>query len=120
MDMDGDGHAAPGCCNRDAEGTIQCGDDCMDDDADVHPMQTAWFTTDRGDGSFDYDCSDADELRWPSTGTCVILSAVCSVFSQGWSSAAGGVPACGNSGTWLERCESGPGCTRVPRTQECH
>ena len=31
--------------------------DCYDTNADVHPNQQAYFTQDRGDGSFNYDCS---------------------------------------------------------------
>ncbi len=37
------------------------GDDCYDSNSDVHPGQTSYFTVDRGDGSFDYDCSGSEE-----------------------------------------------------------
>ena len=47
-DQDGDGHlaAGPPCF----------GDDCCDSDPDVHPGQTAYFTTPSQCGGFDYDC----------------------------------------------------------------
>jgi len=32
------------------------GTDCYDDNANAYPGQTAYFATDRGDGSFDYNC----------------------------------------------------------------
>ncbi len=39
------------------------GADCMDNNSSVRPNQSDWFTTDRGDGSFDYDCSTDEELE---------------------------------------------------------
>ena len=50
-DHDGDGHLAvgPPCF----------GDDCCDSDPDVHPGQTAYFTTPSQCGGFDYDCDGA-------------------------------------------------------------
>ncbi len=32
--------------------------DCFDGNANAHPGQTQYFETDRGDGSFDYDCDN--------------------------------------------------------------
>jgi hypothetical protein len=47
-DQDGDGYmaAGPPCY----------GNDCCDTDANVHPGQTAYFTTPSQCGSYDYDC----------------------------------------------------------------
>lgn len=52
------------------------GDDCDDQNANVHPGQTGWFTTARANGSFDYNCSATEEKQYPVTtfpapGTCV-------------------------------------------------
>jgi hypothetical protein len=34
--------------------------DCLDSNNIVHPGQTSYFETDRGDGSFDYDCNGVE------------------------------------------------------------
>lgn len=39
--------------------------DCYDNNANAKPGQTAYFGTNRGDGSFDYDC-DGSVTRDPS------------------------------------------------------
>jgi hypothetical protein len=56
-DQDGDGHmaAGPPCF----------GDDCCDTDANVHPGQTAYFTSPSLCGSFDYDCDGASTAEYP-------------------------------------------------------
>ena len=55
-DQDGDGHlaAGPPCF----------GDDCCDTDANVHPGQTAYFTSASLCGSFDYDCDGASTAEY--------------------------------------------------------
>jgi hypothetical protein len=35
----------------------------MESNADVNPGQETYFTTHRGDGSFDYDCSDSTDKQ---------------------------------------------------------
>ncbi|MBT8492340.1 MAG: putative metal-binding motif-containing protein, partial [Deltaproteobacteria bacterium] len=59
-DTDGDGYGDPDAsvdaCNPPAD-HVANDDDCYDDNAEVNPGQTGFFTTDRGDGSFDWDCS---------------------------------------------------------------
>lgn len=40
------------------------GDDCLDTNSNVKPGQTAYFTTHRGDGSYDYNCNNAKELQY--------------------------------------------------------
>ena len=37
------------------------GEDCYDNNADVYPGQNSWFEEERGDGSFDYNCSGSEE-----------------------------------------------------------
>lgn len=39
------------------------GTDCYDDNANVHPGQTAYFATNRGDGSFDYNCDGSSNYE---------------------------------------------------------
>lgn len=42
--------------------------------SNAHPGQTSYFTTSRGDGSFDYDCSGSETKNadCTSVGTCTI------------------------------------------------
>jgi hypothetical protein len=39
--------------------------DCYDNNYDARPGQTSYFDTNRGDGSFDYNCSGAIEYQYP-------------------------------------------------------
>ncbi len=71
--------------------------DCYDANANARPNQTAFFTTHRGDGSFDYDCNKTPEKQYTAVGDCPNL---CS-GSLGWM---GAVPNCGGVGTWLTKC----------------
>ncbi|MFH1808606.1 MAG: hypothetical protein ABIJ09_07670 [Pseudomonadota bacterium] len=64
LDLDRDGFGAgveqAACLGTALEpGTAENADDCYDDSADAYPGQQFYFTTDRGDGSFDYDCDRA-------------------------------------------------------------
>ncbi len=48
------------------------GTDCYDSNANAYPGQTTYFTTDRGDGSFDYNCSSGTLTADPTyTNYCV-------------------------------------------------
>jgi hypothetical protein len=69
-------------------GYVGNSDDCFDGNKDAHPEQTEWFTEHRGDGSFDYDCSGAEDLRWPSFSECPALDNSCpppNTWPQGFS-----------------------------------
>ena len=100
--------------DRDADGywaATRGGPDCDDENARVFPGQTLWFAVDRGDGSFDYNCSGRDEGRW--THTWDDGSDFCVV--PGWYRS---TPACGESGQTVQYCGSGTG-TFGTRTQLC-
>jgi len=72
-DVDKDGHGDKSKPKLGCEGTgpndgntyALDGDDCYDANANAKPGQTAFFTVDRGDGSFDYNCNLAKELEYP-------------------------------------------------------
>ncbi|MED5285817.1 MAG: hypothetical protein VYC71_07535, partial [Planctomycetota bacterium] len=105
--------------------------DCYDDPDNgsfVHPGTTLYYPTDRGDGSFDYNCDGSEQVRWNTmeeecTGFDFIVD-TCG-GSPGWSG--GSPPICGESRTWNENCDRGGGflgrgCewkTTGSRTQEC-
>jgi hypothetical protein len=64
-DDDGDGYGdssasgtARSSCNS---GEVANDDDCYDSNDKVKPGQTKFFSTDRGDGSFDYNCDGTEE-----------------------------------------------------------
>jgi hypothetical protein len=105
LDADGDGFGDPAsaldACAAPV-GYVANGGDCLDTNADVHPGQTAFFTVDRGDGSFDYDCNGGETAAHPRSDSrlciCGVGGAVvgCS-RSSGW---AGAVPACGETAAW--------------------
>ena len=74
-DQDGDRYAA-------TSGTKYCqassslGTDCYDLNANARPGQTNYFTSQRGDGSFDYNCDGSTSYH----GGCIMINkATCSI-----------------------------------------
>jgi len=94
-DLDGDGFGTPVVIPA---GDWDCGDpgeslvstDCYDSNPNAFPGQATFFVTERGDGSFDYNCDTTEQRRWPNYYTC---SSYCSSYTAGWGS--GSVPSCG-------------------------
>jgi hypothetical protein len=50
------------------------GPDCYDNNASAHPGQEGYFTQQRGDGSFDYDCSGSAEKEYLTHATTCTTS----------------------------------------------
>lgn len=74
--------------------------DCYDGNANAKPGQTAYYTTNRGDGSFDYDCNGTADKQDTTTFTCSACTngsgyASYQATSGGWTTSGG--PACGVS-----------------------
>ncbi len=67
-DSDGDGYGTGSyrqvCSNSSSDGVADNGNDCYDSNSSAHPNQSSWFTTDRGDGSYDYDCDGSVDYRY--------------------------------------------------------
>ena len=133
-DQDGDGYWAgvkgiivktpgtPGDCDP---GIVSCpegytlltssfkgGGDCMDTNSDVHPGQTTYFSTDRGDGSYDYNCDGVESKYWNqiASGSCGwelknhpynCCYEEFDTFKAGWKDS---VPACGVKATYYTDC----------------
>lgn len=119
MDKDGDNHGNPhlkkrGCIQP--GGFVENGDDCNDSDANVNPDQTGFFEQPAiGTQTFDFNCDGNEEKEQEAVVNCV-WAPPDKVCDSGWE---GGVPACGQQGTWVEcdkKCEPLPGETR---TQAC-
>ncbi len=103
-------------------------DDCFDSNAFARPNQTGFFTSSRGDGSFDYNC-DGSIQRSPSSvtedETCqcdVIPGGVCSAATTASHSTSG--VACGSSTSddfCSGECDT-PTCalSQGSRTVRCH
>ena len=122
LDGDGDGFgagAATCACKSPSAKHVTKGGDCYDGNKSAFPGQAAWFTTHRGDNSFDYDCSTKAEQQWTATGKCGGFLFICGSSTAGWN---GNVPACGATASWLKGC-SGLLCDAKDnenRTQACH
>ncbi|MEC8379527.1 MAG: hypothetical protein VXZ96_04365, partial [Myxococcota bacterium] len=94
--------------------------------------QTGYFSSDRGDGSFDYNCDGQQEKELDNGGGCaginLSLNDACILSVAGWNGAA---PACGSNGSYLVDNDSCVGsgyifgiptsCTTAPTTvqQSC-
>jgi hypothetical protein len=67
LDNDGDGYGAGTLytiCSGSSlpSGYVSNNTDCYDYNANAYPGQSNYFTTNRGDGSFDYDCNGSNDL----------------------------------------------------------
>ena len=135
-DFDGDGYGddnsvACSCSGGlpDAYYTATSGGDCYDQNGLVTPNQTGFFTSSRGDGSFDYNCDGQQEKELDNSGACaginVSLNDACILSVAGWD---GGAASCGSSGNYLVDNDSCVGsgyvwgiptsCTEAPTTQQ--
>jgi len=102
-DNDGDGHytiASQTSCTG-AKRNSPAGDDCLDSDKNVYPGQTAWFTTPRADGGWDYNCDGSITQQY------TVIANLSGCFSSnnnttnhgGWATT---VPACGVTAQWVQ------------------
>ena len=87
--------------------------DCYDHNPLAKPGTSGpvtWFTVDRGDGSYDYNCDGVETPQWTAVQRCP---------DDGGSGAPGWVgspPVCGETGTWKTSsfCPGGPVMTVQP------
>src|SRR3989338_6157653 len=111
FDSDGDGYGAGSqvCVGNDIK-YVDNSQDCYDSSFIVNPPQTNYYTTNRGDGSFDYNCdgtaskNPALDCYWGRTNA---NDAGCSIglthagYCDRDVCAAITLPSCGQSATWL-------------------
>lgn len=82
------------------------GNDCYDENANARPGQTAYFSSQRGDGSFDYNCDGQEEKNQNyNCLTSLAVTACTSTRPSGTAGYVGSVPVCGGSDTF-RRCYS--------------
>jgi hypothetical protein len=96
----------PPCPDADGDGFLDAacgGADCYDANAAANPLQTNYFTVDRGDGSFDYDCSGAEE-KLIGPGRCLLFgTSLC--LESGIPGLVQGI-ACGQTGAVVIDCNA--------------
>jgi len=81
------------------------GTDCYDDNAEARPGATDYHAADRGDGSWDYDCDEA-ETRQSTAVTPTTCYSLEEYTELGWYWDGPGVPGCGETAQWeLAVCE---------------
>jgi hypothetical protein len=111
-----------GSCLCAPEGTTTATNtgDCYDHNGDAKPGATSYHSTNRGDGSYDYDCDGSESKAYTSTFSCSCdWLSTCDGHTDGYDS----VPGCGASATfktgcscWFWGCEESGSYSR---TQAC-
>lgn len=120
-DNDGDGHGSGVVLSSCAQppGWVESDDDCDDTNANVFPGQTAYFTTPRSDGSYDYDCDKNQTRKHESGGGCHKVNDQCNASGSTnyWRDST--IPACGQTAPWILVCQLGCIPSEEQRTQPC-
>ena len=123
-DTDGDGYGDPDSseclCATIWPHEVTNDDDCYDGNNDAWPGNTDWFTSHRGDASFDYDCDGVETQRYTTIGSCTDVDGVCTLV-EGWGAS---VPDCAHAGFWFSSCAVNPNGVCQPsgsiQAQECN
>lgn len=117
-----DSYSADSCTDNDGDGHVpnNCPDnDCYDENASAFTGQDDCFGSDRGDGSFDYNCDGQNNTCLPETTSSVTcgLAPGCEITSctSGWMI---NVPSCGGSGRYLN-CSAWDSCIYFDRDNRC-
>ena len=111
LDGDGDGYGvstSSSClCAPSSTYKVTNSADCYDSNSKASPAQTGYFTADRGDGSYDYDCDGAEDQRYTTMGSCPTNILRCSADAVvGWKGST--PPKCGASRNMITRCSYDP------------
>jgi hypothetical protein len=121
-DGDGDGYGTTTSrcyCAPTGYYTSTLSTDCYDSLANAttarnaYPSQRSYFTSHRGDSSYDYDCDGVQERQYVDVFECAIGCTI-GTTTDGWASS---VPACGSSAQFRSGCvidlfnSNGRGCT---------
>jgi hypothetical protein len=127
-DSDGDGYGAGAAhciCSESVESstyTAANNSDCYDYNSSANPTTSSYFTSNRGDGSYDYNCDGSEQKEVTTIGGCewdLGWDSFCDEDPAGWS---GSAPSCGASADWIADCYFDWGtCTpsTTPSTMAC-
>lgn len=85
--------------------------DCYDSNANANPAQASYFTSSRGDGSFDYNCNGSQESNTGSYTSCSCGNNGCSYTNTSYACSSYSPPGCGGSYSWTSPDESHSGGT---------
>ena len=108
-DDDADGYGEEGSssrcyCEPTGDYTAANNDDCYDTNANANPAATAYYTVDRGDNSYDYNCDGSESKRYTSNYTCTGAVYVCIDSTAGWGTSTD--PNCGSTANWRSGCSA--------------
>jgi hypothetical protein len=79
--------------------------DCYDYNPEAHPYQEQYYTEERGDGSYDYNCVNGNERLYTTvSSTCALISGICQ--SGGVGGYVQGIAPCGGSKLWRDSCNA--------------
>jgi len=104
-DNDGYGTSASSClCAASGSYDTTTNGDCYDYNSNAYPGATSWRTSDRGDGSYDYNCDGSQEQRYTNSGICNV-----DVWAGTCTRTSGFIydestPSCGTSGDYVSSC----------------
>lgn len=91
--------------------------DCHDGDGRAFPGQSAYASTPRPDGSYDFNCDNSATVEITTTlGSCNTIMGTC-VPRFAWTGTS--VPACGASATFVNGCTGTCSATTTSRSQAC-
>ena len=133
FDNDGDSYGVSNSslcrCLPGEKFTALQGGDCCDSDVRAKPLQSNWYPSAGGCGSFDFNCNSTLELELTAYGGCncnAILD-VCTTactYTPGWSKRVAGLsqslPQCGGQGKYVSGCSATCLPTETARVQRCH
>ena len=107
-DSDAYGTAASAClCTSEDYYTSRYSTDCYDYNASAKPGASTYYTANRGDGSYDYDCDSAETKYYSTTASCAYALGDCYVSTSGWD---GSVRSCGSAGGYASTSDT-DGCS---------
>jgi hypothetical protein len=105
-DYDGDAYGSSSVsgkclCTPTGYYTASYNTDCYDYNSSANPSQTSYSTSQRGDGSYDWNCDGSQTKYYTSSGDC--SGWITCAYSAGWD---GSTPACGGSGSYVTDCDT--------------
>jgi len=108
LDADSDGYGTSSsstvACYQ-PTGYVSNTSDCYDGNASANPGSTSYYASNRGDGSYDYDCDGSESRYYTTSYACSYdwSGFSCDSYTNGWT---GSTPGCGSSSTYATGCSA--------------
>ena len=125
IDSDSDGYGDASTCEVDCyeiSGYVADATDCYDSNASAYPGQTSYFSIERGDGSYDYDCDGTETYEFPDCWDGDCSACPNGDFEGGWrySDVLCTIPPdCGEEECWIETCNDAYYLCPATQVQTC-